>query len=110
MGIHPESGKVYATTTCNGFCCNGSSWVCVFFDPADNTPSSSDFALELTIPLNVSYPATNPNVSYWYDQIVHPWDQLQANRNNPTGYCSSGVCGTMTTRQHTQPWLGEIAP
>ncbi|MBN8826022.1 MAG: DUF11 domain-containing protein [Spirosoma sp.] len=101
LGVHPETKRVYATVTCTGPTINDLKGLVYSVDPSDATPSASDFQLEATLPLNLSIPATNPNVSYWYSQTVHPWEVVTA---NTVFYSNSSA-----NAQHTQPWLGEIA-
>ncbi|WP_019991271.1 SdrD B-like domain-containing protein [Rudanella lutea] len=102
LGVHPTTKRVYATLTCTGPTLTNVRGLVYSFDPKDTTPSSADFRLETTIPLNITIPATNPNDAFWYDQIVHTWDVVTPN----TTFYENGFT---TTSQHTHPWLGEVA-
>ncbi|MBL7771686.1 MAG: T9SS type A sorting domain-containing protein [Chitinophagaceae bacterium] len=101
LGIHPVTGRAYVSITCNGPALANLKGVIYSFDPNDNTPDSSDFVRELEIPLNIIRPATNPNISQWYDQVNHPWESMAA---ATTVYTN----GNTTNSQNNQPWLGEI--
>ncbi|RYF78014.1 MAG: hypothetical protein EOO39_02545, partial [Cytophagaceae bacterium] len=77
LGVHPITGHVYATLTCNGPTAADLKGIVYSFDPADASPAATDFTKELEIPLNLKYPATNVNFSnVWYSQIVHPWESV----------------------------------
>lgn len=109
LGVHPKTGKVYASATCSGPTANDLMGYVYSFDPKDSSPSSSDFSLELSIPLNIERPATSPNTLRFWGQTVHPWESVSANTvfytNDPrTGF---GL-GNEFNVQHNQPWLGEI--
>ena len=113
LGIHPESGRVYATLTCTGPTYNDVTGYIYSFDPSDDTPSSTDFDLELTIPLNISRPATSPNTGAFWGQIGHPWESVGANTvfylNDPrTGGGLFNPIPNEKNTQHNQPWLGEV--
>jgi len=103
LGVHPQSGMVYASLTCTGPTVDDVTGYVYSFDPSDDSPSSTDFNLELTIPLNISRPATHANTStQFWSLINHEWESVTANNefyNND---------GAGTNLQHTQPWLGEI--
>ncbi|WP_375446683.1 SdrD B-like domain-containing protein [uncultured Fibrella sp.] len=101
LGLHPVTNRVYATLTCTGPTAADLKGIVYSFDPTDVTPASTDFRKELTIPLNLDFPATNTNVSQYYSQITHPWEVATPN----TAFYTNG---SANTTQHTQPWLGEI--
>ncbi|MEM6697722.1 MAG: SdrD B-like domain-containing protein, partial [Bacteroidota bacterium] len=103
LGVHPESGRVYATMTCTGPTLADVTGIVYSFDPSDATPAASDFRKELEIPLDIRRPASNPNVSRFYDMIDHEWEEVTPN----VSFYPNDV-GTGITGQHTQPWLGEI--
>ncbi len=101
LGVHPATKRVFATVTCTGPTLADLKGLIYSFDPADGSPAASDFRLETTIPLNITIPATNPNIGNWYEQVVHPWEVVTANSVFYTN-------GNTTTSQNTHPWLGEI--
>ena len=101
LGVHPLSGRVYVSTTCTGPTVSKLKGVVYSVNPKDNSPDSTDFKLELTVPLNVKRPSTNVNGDPFYGQIIHPWETVTA---NSTFYSS----GSSTTTNHNQPWLGDI--
>ena len=109
LGIHPETGKVYATLTCTGPTYDDMTGYVYSFDPSDDTPASSDFNLELTIDLNIERPATSPNTARFWGQTGHPWESVGANSvhylNDPRG--GFGIPNEFVVH-HNQPWLGEI--
>jgi protocatechuate 3,4-dioxygenase beta subunit len=101
LGVHPVTGKVFATLTCTGPTLADMKGVIYSFDPNDSSPDSSDFVKELEIPLNIVRPATNPNVNPWYAQTNHVWETVTTNAVFYTN--------TSSNAQHNQMWLGEIA-
>lgn len=113
LGIHPESGRVYASLTCTGPTYDDVTGYVYSFDPSDDTPSSSDFDLELTIPLNIVRPATSPNTATFWAQFGHPWESVNPNAvfylNDPRvgGNIFNPIPNEKNT-QHNQPWLGEV--
>ncbi|MEO0337641.1 MAG: SdrD B-like domain-containing protein, partial [Bacteroidota bacterium] len=114
LGVHPATGRVYATLTCTGPTLAEMNGYVYSFDPADTNPTAGSFQLELTVPLNVPIPASNPlpiffagNQAY-YAQVVHPWEEVEPDSIfYPNDPFVSG--GPLTEHQHNQPWLGEIA-
>ncbi|MBC6993971.1 SdrD B-like domain-containing protein [Neolewinella lacunae] len=113
LGVHPESGRVYATLTCTGPTIADVTGHVYSFDPSDATPSAADFNLELTIPLNINRPASSPNSNRFWGQIGHPWETLIPSavsyNNDPTiGGTAFNPLPRELVSQHIQPWLGEV--
>jgi len=113
LGIHPESGRVYATLTCTGPTYDDVTGYVYSFDPSDMSPASSDFDLELTVPLNIARPATSPNTGAFWGQIGKPWESVPANSvfylNDPrTGGNLFNPLPNEKNTQHNQPWLAEV--
>ncbi len=113
LGVHPVSGRVYATMTCTGPALPDVTGYVYSFDPADETPSATDFTLELTIPLDINRPAASPNTNRFWEQIDHPWESLAGNavsyNNDPRiGGNASNPIPREFVSQHIQPWLGEV--
>ena len=109
LGVHPETGRVYATLTCTGPAITDVTGYVYSFDPSDDTPAASDFNLELSIPLDIDRPATSPNTARFWGQIDHAWESVSANSvfytNDPrTGFS----LGNEFNVQHNQPWLAEV--
>ena len=104
LGVHPENGRVYATTTCTGPTLSDVVGYIYSFDPGDVTPSASDFQQELVVPLDQERTGANPNNSNWYNNTLHEWEAVTAN----SVFYANGSASNGTT-QHIQPWLGEVA-
>lgn len=103
LGVHPSTGEVYATLTRTGPSLDDLEGFVYSFDPSDTTPSSSDFNLELQIPLNHDAIAVLPTGNTWDTQVRHAWVTLQGGITNP-----DFPSGFALQRQHIMPWLGEV--
>ncbi|MEN0004698.1 MAG: SdrD B-like domain-containing protein, partial [Bacteroidota bacterium] len=103
LGVHPQTGRVYATLTCTGPNPADMTGYVYSFDPSDTTPSSADFQEELQVPLNIVRPYTNTNINRFYAGNVYSWVPLTPNTvpyvNNATNASYVG---------HISPWLAEI--
>ncbi|MEL7123372.1 MAG: SdrD B-like domain-containing protein, partial [Bacteroidota bacterium] len=111
LGVHPESGRVYATVTCTGPTLADVTGLVYSFDPSDNTPAASDFSLELSIPLDINRPATSPNTNSFWGQIDHEWETVTPNSVFYPGDPRTGGGGRLPNErnvQHIHPWLGEV--
>ncbi|OAV44003.1 hypothetical protein A3850_005615 [Lewinella sp. 4G2] len=95
LGVHPVSGRVYATTTCTGPAVTDVTGYVYSFDPSATPAGPADFSLELTIPLNINHPATEG--FGWSLHELHEWETLTRPYSTSIG------------TSHFQAWLGEVA-
>jgi len=113
LGVHPISGRVYATLTCTGPTKADMMGIVYSFDPSDETPSASDFTKELEIALDIVRPAASPNTNRFWSEINHEWESVTPNAAHYIGHpCNNpNFCTAVPNEfvsQHIMPWLGDV--